>query len=142
MVGQDENLLAVSFPLPFRVLFLVGLGILGWATNLHGLERLGIDGPTILELQGVNYLPLRSIHPSRTKRPTARAFYAPIYRLFVSYSSWCFGAWLLYRSATHSDVALVDAFKYIPGVCILNVLTILLCTLDVVQKRQRDSFLW
>ncbi|KAL4074219.1 EXS-domain-containing protein [Scleroderma citrinum] len=143
MVAQDENSFAVSFPLPFRVLFLVGLGILGWATNLHGLERLGIDGPGILELQGPNGLPIRSNNPPRTKRPTAAsAYYAPIYQLFLTYSSWCFGAWLLYRTSTNSNAALVDDFSYIPGVCILNVLTVLLCTLNVVQKRQRESFLF
>ena len=34
---------AASFPLPYRVFVLSGLGILGWATNLHGLHALGID---------------------------------------------------------------------------------------------------
>ncbi|KAI6169455.1 EXS-domain-containing protein [Pisolithus thermaeus] len=141
MDAQLEKPLAAIFPLPFRVLFLVGLGILGWATNLHGLERLGVDGPGILELQDRSYLPLRSGSPSRNKQPLAHAFYAPLYRLFVIYSTWCFGAWLLYRVQTRSTVALVDVFAYIPGVCILCILTVLLCTMDIVQKRERDSFL-
>lgn len=141
MDAQLEKPLAALFPLPFRVLFLVGLGILGWATNLHGLERLGVDGPSILELQDRSYLPLRSSSPSRHKQPSAHAFYAPLYRLFVIYSAWCFGAWLLYRAQTRSNLALVDVFAYIPGVCILCVLTVLLCTVDIVQKRERDSFL-
>ncbi|KAI6110584.1 EXS-domain-containing protein [Pisolithus croceorrhizus] len=141
MDAQLEKPLAAMFPLPFRVLFLVGLGILGWATNLHGLERLGVDGPGILELQDRSYLPLRSGSPSRNKQPSAHAFYAPLYRLFVIYSTWCFGAWLLYRVQTRSTVALVDVFAYIPGVCMLCILTILLCTMDIVQKRERDSFL-
>ncbi|KAI6045994.1 EXS family-domain-containing protein [Pisolithus marmoratus] len=141
MDAQVEKPLAALFPLPFRVLFLVGLGILGWATNLHGLERLGIDGPSILELQARSHFPPRSGSRCRSKEHSARAFYAPLYRLFVIYSMWCFGAWLLYSVQTRSNVALVDVFSYIPGVCILSVLTILLCTMDIVQKRERDSFL-
>ncbi|KAG6332703.1 hypothetical protein ID866_6384 [Astraeus odoratus] len=141
MNAQDERPLAALFPLPFRVLFLVGLGILGWATNLHGLERLGVDGPGILELHGHNYLPLGSASPFRNRPSPANAFYTPVYRLFMLYSAWCIGAWLLYRVETHSDLGLVDAFGFIPGVCILSIITILLCTWDVVHKRERDVFL-
>lgn len=141
MDAQVEKPLAAMFPLPFRVLFLVGLGILGWATNLHGLERLGVDGPSVLELQDRSCLPLQSSPPSRKKQLPTRVFYAPLYRLFAIYSLWCFGAWLLYRVQTCSNVAVVDVFAYIPGVCILSVLTVLLCTTDIAHKRERDSFL-
>ncbi|KAF8838809.1 EXS-domain-containing protein [Paxillus ammoniavirescens] len=139
---NDEVPLSASFPLPFRVLFLVGMGVLGWATNLHGLQLLGIDGPSTLELHANHiYLPLRSPSPSGS-HPSARAFYTPVYRFFAGYVTWCFVAWLIFRMATHSDIALVDIFRYIPAVCVLGVLTILVCPYDVFHKRERDSFLF
>ena len=39
----DEISFSTSFPLPYRVLVLGAVGVLGWATNLHGLTLLGID---------------------------------------------------------------------------------------------------
>ncbi|WRT64733.1 uncharacterized protein IL334_001667 [Kwoniella shivajii] len=40
-----------SFPLPFRVLFLIGLAQLLWAINLHVLYTLGLDTSWILDLR-------------------------------------------------------------------------------------------
>ncbi|WVF69765.1 hypothetical protein IAT40_004544 [Kwoniella sp. CBS 6097] len=40
-----------SFPLPFRVLFLIGLAQLLWAVNLHVLHLLGLDTSWILDLR-------------------------------------------------------------------------------------------
>lgn len=140
MYADNQVPLAAAFPLPFRVLFLVGLGVLGWATNLHGLQLLGIDGPAALEFHASsNHLPLRS--PSSGGRLSARAFHVPLYRIFVGYAGWCFTAWLVFRAATHSDTGLVDIFRYLPAVCILGVMTALACPYDIFQKRERDWFL-
>lgn len=140
MYVNNEVPLAATFPLPFRVLFLVGLGLLGWATNLHGLQLLGINGPGALEFQASNiYLPLRS--PSPSGHLSARSFYLPLYRIFIGYTGWCFAAWLVFRAATQSDTALVDIFRYVPAVCILGVVTTLVCPYDVFHKRERDGFL-
>ena len=42
---------SASFPLPFRVLFLIGLGIFLWAINLHILSWIGLDVPWILDFR-------------------------------------------------------------------------------------------
>ncbi|KAF6763076.1 EXS family-domain-containing protein [Ephemerocybe angulata] len=42
---------AVDLPLPYRIFLLLGLGILGWATNLHGLEALDVDVVAALDLR-------------------------------------------------------------------------------------------
>lgn len=42
---------SASFPLPFRVLFLVGLATLLWAVNLHVLSIIGIDMSWVLDLR-------------------------------------------------------------------------------------------
>lgn len=140
MDSGDPTPLATSFPLPFRALFLIGLGILGWATNLHGLHLLGIDAPSILELQsGRGFLPTSS-SPSRAF-PSVRASYTSIYRLFAGYSTWCFLGWSFFRLATNSNVMLVDSFKYIPALSSLGVLITLICPYEICKKRERDAFL-
>ena len=132
--------LAAIFPLPFRVLFLVAFGLLGWATNLHGLQLLGIDGPGVLELRSrSNALPLRS--PSPSGHVHARSFYLPLYRIFAAFAGWCLVAWLVFRATTRSDTALVDLFRYVPAVCILSALTTLVYPYDAFHKRERDWFL-
>ncbi|KAG6378268.1 EXS family-domain-containing protein [Boletus reticuloceps] len=139
MYVEDPVPLAAIFPLPFRALFLVALGVLGWATNLHGLQLLGIDGPGLLELQASSIqLPLRS--PSSGGHPSARSFYMPLYRIFVGYTSWCFVAWFLFRAVTQSDATLADVFRYVPAVCVLGVVTALVCPYDILHKRERDWF--
>ena len=42
---------STSFPLPYRVLFLIFLGTLLWALNLHILNSLGIDTSWILGIR-------------------------------------------------------------------------------------------
>jgi len=140
MDSGDAIPLTTSFPLPFRALFLIGLGLLGWATNLHGLHILGIDAPSVLELHSKRaFLPTSSPPPRAI--PSARASYAPIYRLFVVYSTWSFAGWSFFRLATSSNTMLVDSFKYIPALSFLGVLTTLICPYEICQKRERDMFL-
>ena len=50
-----------TFPLHFRVLFLLSSGVLAWAMNLHGPHLHAIDGPSVLHLD-------RSTLPT-TRRP-------------------------------------------------------------------------
>ena len=127
------------FPLPFRALFLAGMGTLGWATNLHGLELSGVDVVTAMDLrtpESAVKLPLPWNHHYKTS-----AIYSPVYRLFIAYSLWCFGAWTLYIYSAHGNVMLVDAFGYIPAICGLFVLIVLISQFDAFQKRERDMFL-
>lgn len=42
---------SASFPLPFRVLFLIGLGILLWAINVHILSLVGLNVGWILDFR-------------------------------------------------------------------------------------------
>lgn len=136
----DAVPLSTSFPLPFRVLFLIGLGILGWATNLHGLHLLGIDAGSALELSsGRTFLPTNSSSSRVSSFP--RLSYMPVYRLFAGYATWCFAGWSFFRLATHSNTLLVDTFKYIPALSSLGVLTTLICPFELCQKRERDMFL-
>ncbi|KAG1746222.1 EXS family-domain-containing protein [Suillus lakei] len=140
MDSGDAVSLSTSFPLPFRVLFLIGLGILAWATNLHGLHLLGIDAGSALELHSCRaFLPTTSSFSRASSSP--RVSYVPVYRLFAGYATWCFVGWSFFRLVTHSNTMLVDTFKYVPALSSLGVLTTLICPFELCQKRERDLFL-
>ena len=158
---SEEMTFSALFPLPFRALFLGGLGILGWATNLHGLEALGIDAGSALELSTHLHHHQRLTSSSlssrtddtplpTTKPPPTRGWrsvggsgrvYMPVYRLFGQYTLATLVAWALYRNATHGDIELVDVFKFIPAVTMLALLMVLVAPFNVAEKRERDKFM-
>lgn len=145
-MGDDverDYTFSVVFPLPFRVLCLAGLGVLGWATNLHGLHLLGTNPGSVLDLHQHDGRRLTSPLPTSRRRASVDAsrLYAPVYRLFLAHTVWSFAAWLLFCYATHGDIYLVDVFKYIPAIATLCTLIVLVCPFNVFQKRERDKFL-
>lgn len=128
-----------TFPLPFRVLFLLSSGVLAWATNLHGLHLHAVDGPSVLQLD-------RSALP--TARPPAfkhvvqpSPSFRPIYRLSFHCAAWCLSIWLIYRYLTLHHVEYVDVFKYLPAVGALGLVIGLVCPYDVLEVREREKFL-
>ncbi|KAH9858765.1 EXS-domain-containing protein [Lenzites betulinus] len=141
----DETYFAAAFPLPFRVLALVGLGILGWATNLHGLHASHIDAAGTLDLA-------HAAHDGRRRRlasplPTDRGWRAgapphrAVYGVFAAYTGCTAAAWLAFRVATCADAGLVDGFKFVPGLAMLCVLTALVCPFNVLHRPEREQFL-
>ena len=151
---SEEIKFSALFPLPFRVLVLGGIGILGWATNLHGLNLLGIDAAAALELNthnqgqrlvGPDYSAAESTLP--TSRTGWRAMadpssvYVPVYKLFLQYSLLTLIGWTLYLHATHGDVELVDIFKFVPAVTMLIMAMALVSPFNVLGKRDRDHFI-
>ena len=148
---HDDSPFVIAFPLPFRVLFLAGLGIFGWAANLHGLRLLGVDPASALDLRTHERGPASPLPLSVDSRHAHGALEAPayapappcsaVYRLALWYGLWCSAAWALYRSATNSDSFLVDSSKHIPSVCALVVLICMISPYDVMQKLERDAFI-
>ncbi|KAJ6499143.1 EXS family-domain-containing protein [Mycena sanguinolenta] len=142
---SSEIPVILSFPLPFRVLVLAGLGILGWATNLHGLDMLGVDAVAAMDLRldadTHLHLPphLSSSAPKYPAQPSM--IYNAVYRLFAAYSLWVFFSWVAFRYLTYGNMSLVDAFGYIPAVSALVVLLVLICPIDTLYKHERDKFL-
>jgi hypothetical protein len=161
----DDLSFVIAFPLPFRVLFLAGAGILGWAANLHGLRLLGVDAASALDLRTIERTPLPLVvvdgqhHHAQVQQahgaieqptdtiniatsPSSSSLtHSPVYRLAFWYGLWCSAAWAMYRSATDGNSALVDFFKYIPAVCALVVLIFMFTPYDVMHKRERDAFI-
>lgn len=150
-IGEEITFAAV-FPLPFRVLFLGGLGILGWAANLHGLSVLGIDAAAALELSThqsgrlttSDYTPNTPLPTTRSGwkfAPHPSSVYAPVYRLFLQYTVLTLVGWLLYRHATHGDIEMVDVFKFVPAVTTLILLILLVSPLNLCERKERDKFI-
>lgn len=151
---SEEIKFSALFPLPFRVLFLGGLGILGWATNIHGLNLLGIDAVAALELNthhqgqrltGPDYSGTESTLPTSRSGWKAVAdpssVYRPVYKLFLQYTLVTSVGWLIYRHATHGDIELVDVFKFVPAVTMLVLAMILVSPFNILGKRERDHFI-
>ncbi|KAJ6625470.1 EXS family-domain-containing protein [Mycena sp. CBHHK59/15] len=127
---MSEIPVVLAFPLPFRVLALAGIGILAWATNLHGLDLLGVDVVTPMDLR-IDANPSNSHLPPHLsggpKHPaTPSVIYTAVYRLPLP------DVW---------EHVLVDAFGYIPAVSALVVLLVLVCPIDAFCKSERDKFL-
>lgn len=138
---------AESFPLPFRVFVLVGTGFLAWATNLHALIALRIDVAGALDLR-----PLDADHAQTRFRLTqlpgssagpqdALAHARAVYRLCAAYALWVFAAWTVFRTATHGDALLVDAYKFVPAVTALSLVMFLISPFNILERRLRDLFL-
>ncbi|ROT36887.1 EXS family protein [Sodiomyces alkalinus F11] len=67
-VGQDFDLFSLTFPLPYRVGFILILGVWGWGVNLQYLERAKINTPSLIQ------------YPSRSS-PTQPPHHLSTYRL-------------------------------------------------------------
>jgi hypothetical protein len=139
----DEILYHLSFPLPYRALLLVGLGLLGWATNLHGLDALGVDVVAAMDLR-TDTNPTQPVipvhHTASFNHSKAVLLYHAAYRIFFSYSALCFLSWCLFRTVTHGDRTLVDYYGYIPVITSIAVIVMLFWPNDVVLKTEREKF--
>ncbi|KAK0195433.1 EXS family-domain-containing protein [Armillaria mellea] len=138
---DDEVNWAVSFPLPFRVMVLVGLGILGWATNLHGLKIFSVDAVSTMELRVDPSQQPISLRIAGVHLSTPSSTYGPVYRIALAYFSWCFTSWALFHYLTYGNAVLTDVFAYIPGVSTLIIMFVLVCPFNIFHKRERDKFL-
>ena len=127
-MNTDELTFSASFPLPFRVLCLAALGILGWATNLHGLHAWGVDAAGVLELNApdtayrlASPLPApassssSSLASGSASGTTARGAvsawrhpaqtYEPVYRVCAAFAAWAGACWVAYALAVRGAIA-------------------------------------
>jgi len=126
---------SASFPLPFRVLFLVGLAQLLWATNLHILHVLGLDTAWILDFRDrggdediqlettLTTLEAPSVSPGReaarfgaSNRVESGKLYQPVYKLFLLYTAWVGGGWIVFRMVTGGEAESMESWRWLVGV--------------------------
>jgi len=143
--AQDDVSFVVSFPLPFRVLFLIGLGIVGWGANLHGLHIGGINAVRVLGLRtnaddDISHTIPHTNHANQNI-PEPKAVYMPIYRLGGFYGSFCLAAWVVYHFAAEGDPTLADVYKFIPSLCALVLAVLFLLPHNILARFHRDAFI-
>jgi hypothetical protein len=122
---------SVSFPLPFRVLFLIGLAQFLWAVNLHVLHLIGLNTSWILDFRdneplettgGIELDPASEGEmielDTLTRRKNARPvrsesgkLYQPVYKLFFLYSAWVGGGWAVFRLVTGADSETMEVWR-------------------------------
>ncbi|KAF8608987.1 EXS-domain-containing protein [Ceratobasidium sp. AG-I] len=147
----DLPVFHTSFPLPYRVLLLIGLGIFYWASNLHVLHLLGIDTVWVLDIR-------RDKAPSSsppTPLPTARTpdlphdissleavlLYKSIYKLFLAYGLWMGSGWACFHLITEGLSDNVDSYKLLPAFTVVGLVFGLVCPFNILMKRERFRFL-
>ncbi|KAF8585981.1 EXS-domain-containing protein [Ramaria rubella] len=132
-------------PLPWRVMLLTGAGILCWASNLHFLHLMGVDTAHVLEMH--SHIKLRrpftpaASHFDLTAFTSSGRLYPAVYKLFVTYTAWSLGSWLLFNALCRGDPEMMDQYKMIPQLCAIGILAILVCPFNVVCKSERELFL-
>ena len=151
----------VSFPLPYRVLFLVFLGVLLWALNLHLLHLLNIDTSWILAIRrrsasslspGGTHLALASSDDSSDDEAgehaeggsgwaKARDVYGAVYGLVGVIGAWCLGGWLLFRWLSGGEEEEeMDRWRALPFLTAAGVVAGVWMPYAGVWKRERVAF--
>ncbi len=152
---------SASFPLPFRVLFLIGLAQLLWAVNLHVLHLIGLDTSWILDFRDVDepeppQLGMEMDHlapglggvdgeiPIRpgsvvTGRPESGKLYQPVYKLFLLYSAWVGGGWMVFRLVTGADPDSMELYRGFVAVVALGPVVGALVPWRGIGERERTA---
>ncbi|KAI0863605.1 EXS family-domain-containing protein [Xylaria cubensis] len=117
-VESELDSFSLTFPLPYRVAFIVMLAVWGWGFNLHYLYLLKIDVPALIRYPG---------RPSPHHPPHHRS----VYRLASVVSSiFCFSLFVFWIF-THRNPGLVLAWDWLP----LTYLVVLLALFAVPLPR-------
>lgn len=132
---------AASFPLPFRVFVLINVGILCWATNLHGLYVFGIDATSALDIGSHDPHAYTGLILSAPRPSDTLALARSVYRLCCTYTFIVFCGWCWFRASTHGELSMVDSYKWIPAVTGLALTILIICPFNIAEKRVRDMFL-
>lgn len=132
---------SLRYPLPFRILVLSGLTVLGFASNLHILSSLGIDTSQVLDIRLDHPATSSSSNPPPLVHPTR--LYTPIYHLGALALGATTLAWLVYRSLAsgldHRDQ--FDQLKWCPAVVALALTFVCVSPWNWACRRQRFMFL-
>ena len=134
--------LSASFPLPFRVLTLIGLAIFLWATNLHILHLLGINVPKALDFRdevdedGDVFTELGDKEEVGDLKTT----YMTIYKLVLGYAGFVGTGWVLFWVITGGEVEVMEQWRGLVGVVLIGVGAGALVPWRGIGERERRGF--
>ncbi|GAA5839567.1 hypothetical protein JCM11251_003548 [Rhodosporidiobolus azoricus] len=158
---------SIAYPLPFRILFLSTLTLLGFATNLHLLAYLGIDTAAVLDVRLQppahllpNAIPSSSASSAALSSPARPGalptspsaappppyahptkLYPPLYQLGLLGLAWTAVGWLAFRNLTGGDEAAMNAWRGEPAFVAVVVGAALVWPGNVLCRRQRMQFI-
>lgn len=136
--------LSASFPLPFRVLTLVGLAIFLWATNLHILHLLGINVPKALDFRDTQEDDDDvDVFPSTGEKEEVgdlKTTYMTIYKLGLIYAGFVGFGWVLFRVITGGEVEVMEQWRGLVGVVLVGVGVGALAPWRGIGERERKGF--
>ncbi|KAI1088439.1 EXS-domain-containing protein [Rostrohypoxylon terebratum] len=100
-VEPELDSFSLTFPLPYRVAFIIVLAVWAWGINLHYLYLIGIDVPSLIR------------YPGRSS-PHHPTHHLSTYRLATVLSSIFAFALLVFWAFTHRNPELVLAWDWLP----------------------------
>ncbi|KAI0852655.1 EXS-domain-containing protein [Daldinia vernicosa] len=100
-VEPELDSFSLTFPLPYRVAFIIVLAVWAWGINLHYLYLSGIDVPSLIR------------YPGRSS-PHHPTHHLSTYRLATVLSAVFAFALLVFWAFTHRDPDLVLAWDWLP----------------------------
>ncbi|KAH8675415.1 EXS family protein [Xylariales sp. PMI_506] len=127
-VESELDSFSLTFPLPYRVAFIVVLAVWGWGANLHYLKRLGIDVPSLIR------------YPTRSS-PHQPPHHLSTYRLASVLSSIYGFSLLVFWVFTHRNPALVIAWDWLPLTYLVVLIIVFLAPLKNLSSSGRSRFL-
>ncbi|GAA5945190.1 Erd1p [Sporobolomyces koalae] len=134
---------SLVYPLPFRILCLTFLTVVGFATNLHLLAALGIDTAQVLDIR-LDHPPSISSNGNSNPPPLVHPtqLYAPLYKLATAGLATTAITWILYRVVTTgSAVDEALAWRWFPATVALALAAACCLPSNVACRRQRFMFL-
>jgi hypothetical protein len=138
--------LSASFPLPFRVLTLLGFAILLWATNLHILHLLGINVPKVLDFRDKDPVEEggdvfsdnpRGMEEDTVGRGESSKAHIPVYKLAGVYTAFVSCGWLVFRVATGGEVESMEEWRGLVGLVMLGAFIGALAPWRGIGERER-----
>ncbi|KAK9771359.1 putative EXS domain-containing protein [Seiridium cardinale] len=127
-VEPELDSFSLTFPLPYRVAFIVVLATWLWGVNLHYLALLKIDVPSLIR------------YPSRTS-PHQPPHHLSTYRLATVLSSIYAFSLLVFWIFTHRNPTLVLAWDWLPLTYLIVLIGVFVAPLKNFSSAGRQRFL-
>ncbi|KAI0176975.1 EXS family protein [Pestalotiopsis sp. NC0098] len=126
-VEPELDSFSLTFPLPYRVAFIVVLATWLWGLNLHYLALLKIDVPSLIR------------YPSRTS-PLQPPHHLSTYRLATVLSAIYAFSLLVFWVFTHRNPALVLAWDWLPLTYMVVLIGVFFAPLKTLSSQGRQRF--
>ncbi|KAF1984516.1 EXS-domain-containing protein [Aulographum hederae CBS 113979] len=115
-------------PLPYRVAVIIVLGVWAWGCNLHYLQLVKIDVPSLIR------------YPSRTS-PTHISHHRSTYRLATLISLPLAASLLLFWAVTRGDPASIRSWELLPNLYLLVLVICFFLPFHIFSGSGRSRFL-